>query len=138
MSNNFVLDASALIAFLADEEGTTKVEDILNKAKKGICVIYMNKLNLLEVYYGVYREDGKAKAEEVLNKVSKLPLFVNDMMSDELFREAGRLKASYKISLADSIAIAETKIREAQLLTSDHHEFDYLDKKGEARFYWIR
>jgi predicted nucleic acid-binding protein len=95
----------------------------------------MNKLNILEVYYGVYREDGKDKADETLNKILSLPLVVIDKFEDNVFKEAGRLKAIYKISLADSIALAEAKVREAQLLTSDHHEFDPIEKKGELLFY---
>lgn len=138
MKETFVLDASALIAFLNDEDGANKVEDILRKAKGNDCIIYMNKLNILEIYYGVYREDGKEKAEETLTKILNLPLTVVDVLKDDVFREAGRLKATYKMSLADSIAIAEGKTRKAQIVTTDHHEFDPLDRKGEVRICWIR
>ena len=134
----FVLDASALIAFLNDEEGADKAEDVFQKAKMGNCVIYMNKLNILEIYYVVYRRAGKEIAEDVLVKILNLPLIVVDVLNDNLFKEAGRLKATYKISLADSIALAEAKTRKAQILTADHHEFDLLDKEGEVVFYWIR
>lgn len=138
MKETFVLDASALIAFLNDEDGAAKVEDVLQKAKVDNCIIYMNKLNILEIYYGVYREDGKEKAEETLIKILNLPLIVVDTLKDDVFKEAGRLKATYKISLADSIAIAEAETRKARILTADHHEFDLLDKEGEVRVYWIR
>lgn len=138
MNKPHVLDASALIAFLHDEEGADKVDTVLQKARKGECIIYMNKLNVLEIYYGVYREDGVEKAEATLTKIMNLPLIVVDALRDDVFKEAGRLKAVYKISLADSIALAEAKIREAKLLTADHHEFDPLDRKREAKFYWIR
>jgi predicted nucleic acid-binding protein len=134
----FVLDASALIAFLNDEEGADIAEDVFQKAKMGNCVIYMNKLNILEIYYVVYRRAGKEIAEDVLVKMLNLPLIVIDTLNDDLFKEAGRLKATYKISLADSIALAEAKTREARILTADHHEFDLLDKEGEVVFYWIR
>lgn len=138
MKEIFVLDACALIAFLNDEDGADKVEDILRRAKGGDCSIYMNKLNVLEIYYGVFREDGKEKAEEIFTKILALPLIVVDELKDNVFREAGRLKAIYKISLADSIALAEAKTRGAQILTADHHEFDPIDKEGEAIFHWIR
>lgn len=136
--DTFVLDASALIAFLNDEEGADKVDNILQRAKDGNCTLYMNKINTLEVYYGVYREDGKEKAEGTLTKVSSLPLTVVDALKDDVFKEAGRLKATYKISLADSIAIAETKIRNAQILTADHHELDTIEKKEDVVFHWVR
>lgn len=138
MSKAFVLDASAIIAFLADEDGAAIVDDLLRKAKKANSLVYMNKLNLLEVYYGIYRADGEEKALETMDTISKLPISVVGAITDDLFNEAGRLKATYKISLADSIAVAEAKTRKAQLLTSDHHELDSLEEKGEARFYWIR
>ena len=32
----------------------------------------------------------------------------------------------------------EADEREAELVTADHHEFDSLEEKGEAKFYWIR
>lgn len=94
--------------------------------------------NILEIYYGIYREDGEEKAEATLTRIFNLPLIIVDSLKDDIFKEAGRLKATYKISLADSIALAEAKIRKAQLLTADHHEFDPLDRKKEAKFYWIR
>jgi uncharacterized protein len=134
----FVLDACALIAFFDDEVGADKVEDIIQKAKNKECIVYMNKLNLLEIYYGVYRDDGKIKAEATLTIALNLPLKVIDGIDDNIFMEAGRYKAKYKISLADSIALAEAKVRNAILVTADHHEFDIIDKDGEVKFYWIR
>ena len=51
---------------------------------------------------------------------------------------AMRLKASYKISLADAVALAQTSISGGELLTSDHHEFDAVEKHEDIRFHWIR
>lgn len=138
MKDIFILDACALIALFDDERGADKVEDIIQKAKRNECIVYMNKLNLLEIYYGVYRDDGKIKAEDTLIRALNLPLKVIDKLDDNVFREAGRFKAKYKISLADSIALAEAKVRDAILVTADHHEFDVIDKNGEVMFYWIR
>ncbi|GHU08730.1 hypothetical protein FACS1894151_05160 [Spirochaetia bacterium] len=38
----------------------------------------------------------------------------------------------YKISLADSIVLAETKINNASIITADHHEFDIIEKPEPA------
>lgn len=135
MKEAFVLDACALIAFLENEDGADKVEDILQRAQRGDCVIYINKLNVLEIYYGVFSEDGKEKAEEILTKILALSLIIIDKLEDNIFKEAGRLKAIYKISLADSIALAEAKTRGSKILTADHHEFDPIDKDGEIIFH---
>lgn len=138
MKETFVLDACSLIAFFGDEDGDDKVEDILRRARRDDCVVYMNKLNILEIYYGLFREDGKEKAEETLSRILALPVIVIDRLEDDAFKEAGRLKATYKISLADSIALAEAKTRGAQFLTADHHELDPVDKEKEVVFHWIR
>ena len=94
------------------------------KALKEDCIVYINKINILEVYYGVFREEGKDKAEEILVKILALPLKIIDKLEDTVFKEAGRLKAIYKISLADSLALAEAKTRGSRIVTADHHEFD--------------
>jgi hypothetical protein len=59
-------------------------------------------------------------------------------LTDSVFNEAGRFKASYRISLADSIALAETIVSSGELLTADHHEFDVIEKQEEIKFHWIR
>jgi predicted nucleic acid-binding protein len=64
--------------------------------------------------------------------------FWDSKISDEIFLEAGRLKASYKISLADSIVLAEALVTNAKLLTADHHEFDVIEENEEILFLWIR
>ena len=111
----FVLDACSLIAFLNDEEGADKVEDLLRKAKEEKVALYMNKVNILEIYYGIYRDDGEEAADEILSKILKLPIVIIDNLSDGVLRESGRLKAGYSISLADSFAIGEANVRSAQL-----------------------
>jgi predicted nucleic acid-binding protein len=59
-------------------------------------------------------------------------------LSDAVFAVAGRLKASYRISLADAVALAEASVSGGALLTSDHHEFDAIEQKENIRFLWIR
>jgi len=97
----------------------------------------MNRVNLYEVYYGFYREYGKDYALNVVRNVEHSPVFITDF-DREVFLEAGRLKATYKFSLADSIAIAQTIILRGSILTSDHHEFDIIDGKENLVFNWIR
>ncbi|MDQ1329539.1 MAG: hypothetical protein QG641_2830 [Candidatus Poribacteria bacterium] len=138
MKDTFVLDACALIAILNDEDGANKVDHVIQKAESKECLIYMNKLNLLEVYYIICRKVGIKKADETLFDLLNTPLIIVDKLEDDVFKEAGRLKTKYKISLADSIALAEAKVRNAILVTADHHEFDPIDKDGEINFCWIR
>jgi predicted nucleic acid-binding protein len=98
----------------------------------------MHQINVLEVYYGIYREDGKEKAEEAYDKILKLPLTMIEKLDATIIREAGRLKAVYKVSLADSVALAVSRTQKAPIITCDHHEFDVLEKNKELKLYWIR
>ena len=138
MKELFVLDACGLIAFLGDEPGAKAIEILLRRALLKDCEIYMHIINLLEVYYGIYREDGKDKGDEIYNKVTNLPITIIGRLTEEHIKEAGRLKATYKISLADSIILAYGRLNNAKITTSDHHEFDIIDKSKEVSFYWFR
>jgi predicted nucleic acid-binding protein len=132
------LDACALIALLKDESGAEEVSAIFNDAFKGEALIFMNKINLLEVYYDVYRSADRETADNVVFEFTKCPVTVVHKISDAVFAEAGRLKATYKISLADSIALAETSVSDGLLVTADHHEFESVEKLENVHFYWIR
>jgi len=134
----YVLDACALLALLRDEPGADKVADAINAADKGRAKIIMHKANLLEVYYDLVRSLGKNGANEVLLEIKKRPIQINAEITDEIFTEAGRLKAAYKISFADSFALAQAKVSGGVLLTSDHHEFDVIEGKEDIEFAWVR
>ncbi|MCL2378409.1 MAG: type II toxin-antitoxin system VapC family toxin [Defluviitaleaceae bacterium] len=136
--NRYVLDANALIALLQDEPGAEKVSDVINAAYKGDAVIIMHKANLLEVYYDAYRYRGKEQADLMLAEVEKCPIQINAEITDEIFTEAGRLKATYKMSFADSFALAQASVSGGALLTSDHHEFDVIEGNESIKFFWIR
>lgn len=138
MSNIYVLDACAMIALLQDEEGADKVAAVINAANDGEAEVIMHKANLLEVYYDYYRTSGKEQADLVVDEIKKRPIEINAEITDQIFQEAGRLKASYKISFADSIALAQAMLTSGELLTSDHHEFDALDGVEPITFHWTR
>jgi predicted nucleic acid-binding protein len=134
----YVLDACALIALLKNEDGAEKVAVSINAAYNGDAKILMNKVNLLEVYYDVFRSQGKENADRMVTELKKRPVTINNEITDEIFVEAGRLKASYKISLADSFALAQAIISGGELLTADHHEFDVIVGAEDIFIQWIR
>ena len=138
MSVLYVMDACALTAYLQGEDGAESVTSLLRDAEATCISIYMHRLNLLEVYYDRYRVSGKQAADVELKLIQKLPIIIIREISDAVFFEAGRLKASRRISLADSIAIAEALVKNAILVTADHHEFDIIERSGEVKFHWIR
>ena len=134
----YILDACALISYFKGEEGFEVMLQLFNRALENEISLSMHKINLLEVYYGFYRDDGKAKAEAVLSDVSSLPVFITEDLGFSIFREAGRLKALYDISFADSFALALASISGEQLITADHHDFEPIEHKEAIRFSWIR
>ena len=71
MTDQYILDACALLALLRDETGADIVADIINQANNNDLVVSMHKANLLEVYYDIYRTAGKMKADEVITVIIK-------------------------------------------------------------------
>ena len=137
MSKIFVLDACALLAVARNEKGADVVVEAYNKANDGTARLLINRINLLEVYYDFYRFKSKNYADDFVKTVKQSEVQICEF-DEFIFNQAGRLKATYKISLADSIALAEAAISGGVLLTADHHEFDAIDKDGKIKFLWIR
>jgi predicted nucleic acid-binding protein len=133
-----ILDSCALIALLQDEPGADVVAAAINSANNGKSEVVMHKVNLLEVYYDAYRSRGKKHADLMLTEIRKCPITINAEVTDEIFTEAGRLKASWKISLADSFALAQSLVTGGELLTADHHEFGPIEGREPIVFHWIR
>jgi uncharacterized protein len=77
-------------------------------------------------------------AEETFEKVTNLPIKIIEGLRITVFKEAGRFKAIYKVSLADSVALAQAKVKGIPLVTCDHHEFDRVQEAKELDFVWIR
>lgn len=138
MTKSLVLDACALIAFLNDEKGADTMENLLEQAYRKSHDLVMHKINLLEIYYGIYREEGCEIASSTMEIIGSLPITIISSLTEEVFYEAGQLKATYRISLADSIALAEANVRKTQLVTADHHEFDSIEAADKIKVYWIR
>ena len=136
--SKYILDACALIAVLNKEDGAEIVRDLIDKANDNSVSISMNVVNLLEVYYGIRRELGQDLADKVLSSVRSNSIKIIETITEDIFIEAGRLKSTYKISLADSLALAESSLSGAMLITSDHHEFDVIEAAENINFNWFR
>lgn len=135
----YVFDACALIAYYTDEEGADIIQGIISKAYFKESQIFISKINLLEVFYDVYRSQGKKEAEGFLDDIINSPVKIIETMKKSVFVEAGRLKASYRISLADSVFLAEILMNEGYIgVTADHHELDTIKEVEKVNLLWIR
>jgi len=123
---NYILDACALLAFLNDEEGAEKIEDLLNQSAASDISVSMSIINLFEVYYGELRDKGDEIAQIVLDMVQHYSIKIITTISEQVFREAAHLKAAHKMSIADCIGLATAIELSGQFVSSDHHELDVV------------
>ena len=134
----YILDACAIIALLKEESGFEKVAELYEDVINDKINLFVNIINLFEVYYNIFRDYDPNYADKVLNEIQKLSITIVDKFDDIILKKAAYLKASYKISLADSIAVATAIRYKGILVTADHHELDIVEKNNEAEFLWIR
>lgn len=133
----FVLDACALIAYLNDEPGGEKVENLLDQAHQGRVRLYVASVNVYEVFYDCLKRDV-ATARLLLDDIYSLPVTIVETLDQPLMDASGRFKITYRVSLADSIALGLAQIMSARLVSTDHHELDQIDRDGKMQFYWLR
>jgi len=134
----YVFDACALIAVLKKEKGADKINSLLEEAIIGQSEIFMSSINLIEVHYGLLRTLEKEKANTVLENIYELPINFINTIDEVIFHESARLKAQYAIPLGDSIGLA-TAIRFGSVfVTSDHDDFEEIEKAENISFFWFR
>jgi len=134
----YIIDACALLAFLNDEEGADKIEALLNQPAASDISVSMSIINLLEVYYGELRDNGADIAQVVLDIVQHYSIKIINTVSERIFREAARLKAAYKISIADCIGLATAIELSGQFVSSDHHELEAVAENEPSLVFWFR
>lgn len=124
MKKKSVLDAFALLAYLKEEAGHTRVKELL--APNGT-VLFINAINLGEVFYILARSRGIRAADYFLSVIlPSLPITVLENSLDDVIG-AARLKARHSLSFADCFA-ASTAVREHALLVTGDPEFKKLGK----------
>jgi len=120
-----VLDAYALLAYLKKEGGHARVLDLM---ESGDTDLFINSINVGEVFYIFARARGNQAAEYVLNVIlPSLPITVVDNSLEDVI-EAARLKAVHALSFADCFAAAMAIRERAALVTGDPD----FKKLGEA------
>ena len=97
----------------------------------------MAAVNVYELFYDCLKRDA-ATALQLVDDIYSLPLMVVEVLDRSLMQRAGGFKVAYRISLADSVALGLAAQLNARLVSSDHHEFDQIERDGKALFHWIR
>jgi predicted nucleic acid-binding protein len=135
----YVFSACALFAFFNGEEGEDKIDALFQQAHAGTIALAMSIINLLEVYYGYFREKGRETAIDILAPIYDTPLAIINTISPRVYQEAARLKGTYRrLSLADAAGVATALELSGQFVSSDHHELEIIDRQEPVDFFWFR
>jgi predicted nucleic acid-binding protein len=133
----YILDACALIALINEEDGVDVVDDLIKQAQSENADISMSIVNLIEVYYGYIDERGSVQAAELLETILAYPITIIHTITNPVFREASRLKGTYKMSLGDAIGLA-TAINLKGVFVSSDGELAEPEKREGAPVFWFR
>ncbi|MBI1882792.1 MAG: type II toxin-antitoxin system VapC family toxin [Chlamydiae bacterium] len=129
-----ILDTHALMVFLEREPEFEKVEALFVAAVEKNNPLLMTTVNFGEVYYIVLRECGSEKAHEIEKIIRSLPIEIVDV-DVTLAKEAGRFKATRKMSYADCFTAALAKVHKGEVITGDK---EFKEVEDEVKVLWIR
>ena len=116
----YLLDTSAMLTFIEDEDGSDRVEEVLRGA--GALLPWPV---LLETYYISLQEEGRAEADRRYALIRQLKAEILWDMDEPILLTAARLKAEHHLSLADAIVAAFAIQHKAVLIHKDP-EFEAL------------
>lgn len=131
----YVLDANAMIALLRQEAGWDVVANLLTGSGNR-CMAH--GINLCEVYYGFARAAGLPRASAAIQDLYSTGIELREDMDTLFWQEAGRIRAVYGVPFADSFCIALSRRANAELVTSDHTDFDPIAGLGLCRITFFR
>jgi predicted nucleic acid-binding protein len=131
MSDQYVFDTEAIIAYLYNEPGHERVADLLNEVFGAEADGFLTETNASEVLYLIARFEGiddtpteasLREADRDLRALERQGLAVD--AAD--WRLAAEVKADDHISLADAYAAALANERDATLVAGADDDFDTL------------
>ena len=114
----FVLDTSAILTLLNDEDGQEEVTSLLDQVRDGAAVIYLPFMALMELEYLLLRKASAEKTQYLLALVQAWRL--QKVESDETWRHlAAEVKAVTSLSVADAWIAALALLHDACLVHKD-------------------
>lgn len=121
----YVLDTSALLALIEDEEGAGRIESILREEE-----VTLPCVTLLEVHYITRQERGQGEADRRYALLKQLPCEILWQLDEPTLLTASRFKAGQRLSLADAMIAAVAQRRQAILVHKDP-EYEALGEEVE-------
>ncbi|GHV40283.1 hypothetical protein AGMMS49546_13880 [Spirochaetia bacterium] len=133
----YVLDSSAVIAFINREAGGDIVKRLIAEAGQGDCSLSISIVQLLEIFYDHVYCYGIDEAKKITEAIIAGPVSIIEHISYPIMYDAGRLKTTYHCSLADAIACATAISLQAVLVTADHNELEAVEKGENLSVLWL-
>jgi predicted nucleic acid-binding protein len=130
INEKVVLDTSAIITYFEGENGKDTVEELLISSASSSFRLFLPFSAAIEFYYINFNNIGEETANQRFAMLMSLPLELIKNIDEPYMIEAGRLKASYPISFADSLIAAYVSLEDASLV---HKDPEYLTLEKEIK-----
>lgn len=130
---SYVLDSFALLAFLQKEQGSARVNEILERARKKQVTVLFSEISLGEVYYILIRAFGLEEANVMLAHILALPITIASVSRDGVLA-AAQYKARGSISYADCFVVALAVAARATIVTGDR---EFAAFKKDVDMLWV-
>jgi len=133
MSSTFVFDAEPLVAYLHDEPGADRVQDVLERVYDGTLDAEMSEVTATEVAYKTawLHADERPTGDDLNLGRRQVRNFADggvELVSPtDSWETAAKIKAGGGISLGDAFAVALAAETDGTLLVGADDDFDDLD-----------
>jgi predicted nucleic acid-binding protein len=111
---SYLLDSSALLALIENEDGADRIASILREERA-----LLPFLALLEVHYVTLQERGQGEADRRYTLLRQLPCEILWQIDEPTLLTASRFKAGHRLSLADAMIAAFAHRQQATLVHKD-------------------
>jgi len=120
VSKGYLLDTSALLAYMEKEAGDERVKSILKNEK-----VFIPWTALAELFYITCRESGETVAEFRYAMLKRTGAHLIWQADESVLISVGRIKASHRVSFADAV-IASYAIKYDAVLVHKDPEYETL------------
>lgn len=125
----YVLDTSAILAYIENEEGVETVEELLKEALERNIEIFISIISCIEVYYISLKEQGEKIALDRLDLINDLMIKIVPL-NEQFTKIIGEFKTNKNMSLADCCIAGLAKVKKAILI---HKDPEFIQLENEIK-----
>lgn len=120
----YILDTSALLAYIENEEGVTEIQGLFEQALDDQIELFVSVVSCIEVFYISWQEQGANTARDRLKLITDLPV-TQQVVDDAMVETVATLKATKIMSFADC-CIAGLAIHKNAILVHKDPEYEQV------------